>query len=54
MMLAITSLTGCWRWLHGRHAQPMQNLREQQADAYRDLLIHDPDLQAETVARLFW
>lgn len=53
-MMLTPWLIGCWLRLRGQIAQPTRDPREQQADAYRDLLIHDPDLQAETIARLFW
>ncbi|WP_341920869.1 hypothetical protein [Hydrocarboniphaga effusa] len=52
MMLA-PSAVGCWPWLRGRLMRP-EDHRGQQDDTYRDLLIRDPELQAETLARLFW
>lgn len=38
----------------GRIRTTLSHYHREPADAYRDLLIQQPDLQPETIARLFW
>ena len=46
--------TGFLHRLRRALARPANYHLELQADAYRELLIREPELQPETIARLFW